>query len=390
MLLSEQRDTAAARRFFIRPCAHGPAPVEVTTDKAGPYLRVLAELVPAAAHVTEQYGNNRIEADHGSAEGPAAADARTETVPRRQPGSPPAMPSCRTSAAATMNSPSMSYHRSGCWQHSASWRWLCDNALLEHPRLPRHRPTQQRRPRWRSVGHPRAPGSDWRTAPEAGAALASRPRRRCAVPAVPGPVMSGLSAGRPHAVTPPYRPKVSRRRPATKLEDHYFRIWKSSDWFSTAYAAALRLDASPGRGTAPRARIQLGRAVAAGGGADQQQYAHARRSVLSSTRYWTGRAPSGRLGVEEAQQRGRSRARREVSTPRPMIALGDPVDPVERLSAISLVRPNIVTVPTQWDHGSPGLLSVSSRRGRRHLSRPSRTRPPASMTAARGRQPPGP
>jgi len=41
------------------------APVEVTTDKAGPYLRVLDELVPAAAHVTEQYANNRIEADHG-------------------------------------------------------------------------------------------------------------------------------------------------------------------------------------------------------------------------------------------------------------------------------------------------------------------------------------
>jgi IS6 family transposase len=37
----------------------------VTTDKAGPYLRVLEELVRAAAHVTEQYGNNRVEADHG-------------------------------------------------------------------------------------------------------------------------------------------------------------------------------------------------------------------------------------------------------------------------------------------------------------------------------------
>jgi IS6 family transposase len=40
-------------------------PVDVTTDKASPYLRVLDELVPAAAHVTEQYSNNRIEADHG-------------------------------------------------------------------------------------------------------------------------------------------------------------------------------------------------------------------------------------------------------------------------------------------------------------------------------------
>ena len=65
VLLSEQRDTAAARRFFIRALAYGPTPVEVSTDKAGPYVRVLDELVPAAAHVTEQYGNNRIEADHG-------------------------------------------------------------------------------------------------------------------------------------------------------------------------------------------------------------------------------------------------------------------------------------------------------------------------------------
>ena len=65
VLLSEQRDTTAARRFFTRALRHGPAPVEVTTDKAGPYLRVLDELIPAAAHVTEQYANNRVEADHG-------------------------------------------------------------------------------------------------------------------------------------------------------------------------------------------------------------------------------------------------------------------------------------------------------------------------------------
>jgi IS6 family transposase len=65
VLLSEQRDTAAARRFFTHALAYGPAPVEVTTDKARPYLRVLAELVPTAAHITDQYSNNRIEADHG-------------------------------------------------------------------------------------------------------------------------------------------------------------------------------------------------------------------------------------------------------------------------------------------------------------------------------------
>ena len=35
-------------------------PVEVTTDKAGPYQRVLDELLPTALHVTEQYANNRV------------------------------------------------------------------------------------------------------------------------------------------------------------------------------------------------------------------------------------------------------------------------------------------------------------------------------------------
>ncbi len=65
VLLTERRDTAAARRFFTRALAHGPPPVEVTTDQAAAYLQVLDELVPAARHVTEQYANNKIESDHG-------------------------------------------------------------------------------------------------------------------------------------------------------------------------------------------------------------------------------------------------------------------------------------------------------------------------------------
>lgn len=48
VLLSEQRDTAAARRFFAEALARRP-PVEVTTDKAGPYVRVIDELVPATS-----------------------------------------------------------------------------------------------------------------------------------------------------------------------------------------------------------------------------------------------------------------------------------------------------------------------------------------------------
>jgi transposase, IS6 family len=37
VLLSQQRDTAPARRFFVRALAHSPVPIDVTTDKAGPH-----------------------------------------------------------------------------------------------------------------------------------------------------------------------------------------------------------------------------------------------------------------------------------------------------------------------------------------------------------------
>ena len=65
VLLSEKRDLAATRRFFARALEHGPRPTEVTTDWAPVYPRVLDELLPAACHITEQYANNPIEADHG-------------------------------------------------------------------------------------------------------------------------------------------------------------------------------------------------------------------------------------------------------------------------------------------------------------------------------------
>jgi transposase, IS6 family len=65
VLLTEQRDSTAARRFFTRALAVAPAPAELTTDRARAYLQVLDELLPTARHVTEQYANNPIEADHG-------------------------------------------------------------------------------------------------------------------------------------------------------------------------------------------------------------------------------------------------------------------------------------------------------------------------------------
>ncbi len=63
--VSPRRDTRAARRFFTTAlCAHGQ-PAEVATDRAWTLQAAIDELIPAAFHNTEQYANNRIEADHG-------------------------------------------------------------------------------------------------------------------------------------------------------------------------------------------------------------------------------------------------------------------------------------------------------------------------------------
>jgi transposase-like protein len=64
--LSQRRDTVAARCFFTRALnTTKVTPVEVITDKAAVYPRVLDEVTPGAWHHTEQYASNRIEADHG-------------------------------------------------------------------------------------------------------------------------------------------------------------------------------------------------------------------------------------------------------------------------------------------------------------------------------------
>ena len=65
VVLSERRDGAAARAFFTRALTRGPAPAEVTTDRAPLYPRVLNDLVPGGRHILEQYANNAVEADHG-------------------------------------------------------------------------------------------------------------------------------------------------------------------------------------------------------------------------------------------------------------------------------------------------------------------------------------
>src|SRR5690348_16603525 len=65
VLVSTRRDADAARRFFRRALATlKVVPVEVVTDAAAVYPRVLDELAPAAWHHVERWANNRIEADH--------------------------------------------------------------------------------------------------------------------------------------------------------------------------------------------------------------------------------------------------------------------------------------------------------------------------------------
>jgi IS6 family transposase len=59
VLLSAGRDLAAAWWFFIRVLCAGTVPVEVTTDRAPAYPRVLDELVPSALHTVERHATTR-------------------------------------------------------------------------------------------------------------------------------------------------------------------------------------------------------------------------------------------------------------------------------------------------------------------------------------------
>jgi transposase, IS6 family len=66
VFVSVRRDTTAAYQFFERAIGTTKvASVEVVTDRAATYPVVLEALLPAAWHRTEQYANNRVEADHG-------------------------------------------------------------------------------------------------------------------------------------------------------------------------------------------------------------------------------------------------------------------------------------------------------------------------------------
>jgi len=64
--VAARRDRAAARAFFQRMLATAAAaPVEIVTDGAPVYPKLIDELFPAAWHHRERYANNRLEGDHG-------------------------------------------------------------------------------------------------------------------------------------------------------------------------------------------------------------------------------------------------------------------------------------------------------------------------------------
>jgi transposase, IS6 family len=65
VLVSRRRDGVSARAFLTRALSSGSVPVEITTDRAPVYPRVIDNLAPDARHVREQYPNNVVEADHG-------------------------------------------------------------------------------------------------------------------------------------------------------------------------------------------------------------------------------------------------------------------------------------------------------------------------------------
>ena len=77
--VSARRD-GAGRAFFTRTLRFGPAPVEVTTDRASVYPRVIDDLVPAARPVLEQYTNNVVEADQGRLKAPLRPMRGVKTI----------------------------------------------------------------------------------------------------------------------------------------------------------------------------------------------------------------------------------------------------------------------------------------------------------------------
>ena len=121
VLLPVRRDLTAARRFFTRALRAGTVPVEVTTDHARVYPRVLDELIPSAGedrqviHAERKYPDAEA-APQARAMAAAARRQRPRSWRRRQrsssrpigpdracmPGRPPLAARCFLPAALSL------------------------------------------------------------------------------------------------------------------------------------------------------------------------------------------------------------------------------------------------------------------------------------------------
>jgi IS1 family transposase len=139
VLVSARRDADAARRLFRRALTIlKVTPVEVVTDAAPVYPRILDEPVPAAWHHVEQYENNRIEADHsrpGIGYDPCAVYAPTAPPASSSPGSR----SPTTSAEATTTLPPKQRALGGWPPHSPSSRQRSEGQTQQDPPRPASR-----------------------------------------------------------------------------------------------------------------------------------------------------------------------------------------------------------------------------------------------------------
>jgi transposase-like protein len=105
VLVSQRRDARGARALFTSALTHGPSPIEVTTDRAPVYPRVIDELASGARHVLERYANNPVEADHGRLKARLRPMRGLKTGSHCAP-SRPGTRSYRTCAVVTTSSPS--------------------------------------------------------------------------------------------------------------------------------------------------------------------------------------------------------------------------------------------------------------------------------------------
>jgi DDE domain len=133
LLSSIRRDAAAARSFSARALRSGPVPVEVVTDRAQAYPRVVGEVTPAAQHVTERYVRAPSRQTMAGSK-PGYGRCEVSNAWHRRGRSRPGTHSCRTCAAGTTSSPATCPCTIGSASRSTSWLWRCEHQATRPPR----------------------------------------------------------------------------------------------------------------------------------------------------------------------------------------------------------------------------------------------------------------